>query len=498
MKTSNKVIKKIVDQYKTIWSLDYCNGILGWDLATYMPRAANQNHATAMGKLAVMYQEKLLDKNFLKLIDHADKQKNLTDQEKAIVKKLKRERDQNLKLPKDFIEKWSITTANAQSAWENAKAEEDYNLFKPHLKKVINLNLQKAGYLGYKKHPLDALLDQFEEGLTQEQVDNYFNEIRPFLVDLLTYIKASKKYNATNPLQKLPYNREFAEKLNYKVLQLFDQTDQTLRLGTSAHPFTCGFSSNQARITTWYHKNDINRTLAATIHEYGHALYELQTSPELDYTPISGGSSLGIHESQSRFWENFIGRNKTFINQILPDINKALSKKVSAKDYYIYANSVKPSLIRVEADEVTYHFHILIRYEMEKGFLDKTINVDTAVEAWNEKYQNYLGIKPKKLSEGILQDIHWGMGAIGYFPTYSTGTVLSAVWKELLEEDLGTIKTLIKTKKGIQKIKKWQQNHIHKYGSTYSFNEIIQKNTKKEFTTEPWKNYLDKKYREIY
>ncbi len=281
-----------------------------------------------------------------------------------------------------------------------------------------------------------------------------------------------------------------------KILKLFFEDYGTrLRLDVSSHPFTTSFSNTDTRITTWYHEHDFARSLLATIHEFGHALYDLQCGSGLEMTPIQGGSSLVIHESQSRFWENFVGRSPSFIKAHLIDF-KGLSKEIS--DYVAdegidgvlaYFNKVKPSLHRVEADEVTYHFHIMLRFEIEKGIIEGKLKFKDVREVWNNKMKDYLGIVPKTDTDGVLQDIHWSGGTVGYFPTYSLGTFLGAQWEQKVNKELRIM--------NYAKIKSWLEEHVHKYGSTYTLPELLKKN-KMKFDPKVNLKYLQDKYSKIY
>ena len=247
-------------------------------------------------------------------------------------------------------------------------------------------------------------------------------------------------------------------------------------------------------------KDDFAKTYGSTMHEYGHALYGIQTPEDLNYSPIEGGTSLIIHESQSRFWENFIGKTKTFLVSIHEEMKKIDPRieNYSIDDIYNYINLVRPSLIRTEADEVTYHLHIMIRFEIEKALIEGKIQVNDLPRIWNEKYEEYLGISPKTDSSGVLQDIHWSGGSIGYFPTYSMGTALSAIWKKSIEKDLGKIDDLVKTKEGIRKVQNWLKEKIHQHGSAYLYNELLQKSAGENFSAQPLLDYLEDKYKAIY
>lgn len=482
----NSTIIKILDYYKNIWALSYVSGIAHWDLETYMPALGAVSRGEALGRISTIKQKMFLDRTFAMLIATADKQK-LNDYERGVVRVLQRELKFYTRLPSDFVEKYEKLTNTTTIVWREAKEKDNYEIFEPALSKIFDMNRQMAEYLGYgsssagKNSPYDALLDLFEEKLSTRQVEGFFDQIRSPLQKLLKQIINSKKYQKTHWLENQKYDRLKMEELNKKVLKAFWQDNDRFRLDVSTHPFTTSFGVNDTRITTWYHEKDFSRSLLAVIHEFGHALYDLQSNSDLEMTPIAGGSSLVIHESQSRFWENFVGRSEGFIAKFLPNFEE---------DIYFYLNKVLPSTLRVEADEITYHFHIMLRYEIEKGIIEGKLKTKNLKEIWNSKMKEYLGITPKKDSEGILQDIHWSGGSVGYFPTYSLGTFLSAQWAERIKKEEIIINNYDKTKK-------WLQEHIHQFGSTYTLEDLLQKNRMK-FDPNVNLKYLQEKYSRIY
>lgn len=487
----NKTILRILDYYKTLWAISATSAVSHWDLETYMPAGAAVPRGEALAKLSTLRQKLFLDQGFVALINKAEKEKNLSDEERAVVRVMVRALKSYEKLPPDFLEEFERLTNQATVVWREAKIKNNYKLFEPYLGKVFEMNRRAADYLGYKDSPYDALLDQYEEDLTSSYVSSYFDKIRNPLIELTDNIVNSKNFFKKHSLETAKYDREKIQNLNDKILKLFfDGYGKYLRLDVSSHPFTTSFSKFDTRITTWYHPQDFGRSLMATVHEFGHALYDLQCRTELEMTPIQGGSSLVIHESQSRFWENFVGRSTEFVNYIYKDVREALNnKKLTASEVYLYFNKVMPSLNRVESDEVTYHFHIMLRFEIEKALIEGTEKFKNVREIWNSKMQEYLKMSPKTDTEGVLQDIHWSGGTVGYFPTYSLGTSLGAQW----EEKIG----LKPTPENLPKIKKWLENHIHKYGTTYTLPELLSKN-KMEF--DPMLNikYLTDKYSKIY
>jgi carboxypeptidase Taq len=496
MKFKNKFIKEILERYTTIDSIRRLTALAEWDLNTYMPSKAAGDRGIILGKADVLIKKLILDKEFLKLINRAEKEKNLNDYEKAVIRDLKKSIKILSKLPDKFIEDFNETTNKAQVVWKKAKENDNFKEFLPYLKKIFELVKKKAELLGYKEHPYDALIDLYEEDWITKDFEKFFNSIKDELKRLFEEIKSSKNYIYKHPLEKEKYKKEDMEKLNYEVLKILNFDQERSRLDISPHPFEESISLNDVRITTWYHEKDFRRSLSATIHEFGHSLYELNIDPELKFTPLQRGISYGIHESQSRFWENIIGRNEVFLRKIWPICKKYLPflRKYKFQDFYIYFNLIRPEFIRVESDEITYHFHIILRFELEKMLLENKIKPEEASEYWNEFMKTYLGIKPKTYREGILQDIHWSMGAIGYFPTYSLGTFLTGLWLEKIEKDLSNLEKILDKKEGIDLIQSWLKNNIHKYGKTYTSKDLIYRIYKKEFTTVPFINYLKRKY----
>ena len=433
------------------------------------------------------------------LIKKAENEKGLNDYEKAVIRLLNRTLKYYQKLPPEFIEEFTKVTSEAHVAWKNAKEQDNFSIFAPFLEKIVELTRKKAEYLGYEKHPYDALLDEYEEGLTTEESENFFNQIKEPLKNLISYIKKSPKYKEEHELEKYDYDRAKVKAFADFILNHIHYNMKHLRIDISPHPFSEYLGKGDHRITMRF-KDNFAKTYSSTMHEYGHALYGIQTHKDLHYSPIDGGTSLIIHESQSRFWENFIGKSKTFLASIYQEMKKIDPKieKYSIDEIYYYINLVRPSLIRTEADEVTYHMHIMIRFELEKALIEGKIQVHDLPKIWKEKYEEYLGISPKTDKEGVLQDIHWSGGSIGYFPTYSMGTALSAIWKKHIEKDLGKIDDIVKRKEGIANIQNWLREKIHQHGSTYLYNELLQKSTGENFSAQTLLDYLEKKYKAIY
>lgn len=500
MKFKNKLIKEIIDKYYFIDSIERLGSLAHWDLNTYMPIKAAEERGFILGKAEILVKKLLLSKDFILLLNKSQKENILNDFEKGIVRILKKRIEILSKIPDQFIEELNNLTNKAQVVWREAKKENNFKIFKPYLEKIVALIRKETDYLGYKKHPYDALIDLYEEGWTTEDFSNFFESIKPRLKSIFDEIRKSEKYISKSALEKEKYTKEQMEKLNLEVLKILNFDSQRSRIDIAPHPFETSLSLNDVRITTWYQLKDFRRSLTATIHEYGHALYELQIDPEIKFTPLQGGVSYGIHESQSRFWEIIVGKNINFLKLIFPLAKKHLEflKKYKEKDFIYYFNLIRPEFIRVESDEITYHFHIILRFEIEKGLLEGKIKVKELPEIWREKMKSYLGICPQNDQEGILQDIHWSCGYFGYFPTYSLGTFLAGMWLEKIEEDLGTFDKILREESSIIIIQNWLKKNIHRYGKTYTSKELIKKVYKKEFSPEPFLKFLENKLLNLY
>lgn len=497
---THPLIQTLLEKYRVIWSLNHLSALANWDISTYMPEEGSAARAEALSKVARLTQQLFLEMDFVGDIEKASREHGLNEYEQALVRLLKRSLKFYQKLPPAFVEEFTKVTSEAHHVWKKAKETNQFALFQPYLERIVVLARQKAEYLGYEQQPYDALLDEYEEGLTTSDVEEYFATLVPRLRSLLQHILRSPRYRSEHELEHEVYEAQRMEQLNQKILELVHYNLNHLRLDTAPHPFSTGIGPGDTRITTRYEGKDFRRSYTATIHEYGHALYEIQSHPDFYYTPLAGGTSLVIHESQSRFWENMVGRSRSFLAFLSPHL-QLLGKKFaqySVDELYHYLNLVKPGLIRTEADEVTYHFHVMIRFELEKALIEGKIRVAELPRVWSEQYERVLGVRPLTDSEGVLQDIHWSGGSLGYFPTYSLGTALSAMWAHRLEQALGSLSSLAGSQEGLRKIQDWLKEHIHQHGSAFPFRELVRKSVQEEFTPRYLLEYLEKKYKEVY
>lgn len=494
-KRFSPLLEKLLKYYERIWALTYLNALADWDLNTYMPKAGARLRGKATAAAQIFVREIYTSRKFQELIAEAE-QKKLDATETGIVRILKHEAHLYNALPESFISEFEQTVNEAQLAWVKAKDTNQAQIFLPYLKTIIRLSREKAEYLGYQENPYDALLDQFEQGLDSKTIKNYFKEL---LQELRALVYKNKDQNE-DYFASSDYSESKMKLLNSRILSFLGGFHDKLRMDVSSHPFTQAMSADDVRITTRYPKANFTSSLLSTIHEFGHALYEMNCDSYLEMTPAGGGVSLILHESQSRFWENFIGRSAPFLNVFKNDIaalSPQIKSELKTKGIEGLSKSlsmIKPGLIRVDADEVTYHFHIELRFRIEMMLINRQLDAEDVPAYWNESIFKALGVKVKTDSEGFLQDIHWSMGSIGYFPTYSMGTVLSATWLEQLETELGSITNLVTSEEGIASIRSWLQNNIHVWGSVYTMGDLVKKITGKPFSVKPYLKYVQKKF----
>ena len=470
-----------------------------WDMKISMPKKALEQRSNTLGyisgeifKLSTGKEVKNFLDYFMPKLDH------LSQINRSMIKKLKKNYDETKKIPEKIYKEYTIAKSMSEAAWEEAREKNDFKIFEPHLEKMVKFNIEFAKYYGYKENAYDALIDRYEEGMTVKKLDEIFGELKEGILNLLKYIEASdKKINRDFLHDNFKIKKQ--RKLSKYLLELIKFDMEAGILGETTHPFTLDLGNKDVRITTHYYKDDLLSNIFSVIHEGGHGLYEQHISDELIGTGLEHGASMGIHESQSRFYENIIGRSKEFARIILPYIKKEFSgfKKVSLKEFYEAVNYVEPSLIRTEADELTYSLHVIIRYEIEKKLINREIEVKDLPRIWNEKYIEYLGVEPKTDSEGILQDMHWSAGDFGYFPSYALGNIYAGQFlNQILKDNEGAITEL--EEGDISYINNWLKDNIHKHGARYTPEELIKNVTGEEISTKYFLRYLEDKYKKIY
>jgi len=417
----------------------------------------------------------------------------------ALVRETARDYDKAVKIPVDLVQEMAKITSEAHYVWIEARKEKNFSKFAPVLKKIVALNRRMADCWGFEGSPYDALLDEYEPGLTSAQVDPLFAELKKNIVPLLRAIqKSPQKPDAAFMQQNYPAEDQLA--FSRRVLEAMGFDFDRGRLDLSAHPFSSGTGIDDVRLTTRVHENDVFSALSSSMHEGGHGMYEQGIDPALGRTPLGTGTSLGIHESQSRMWENQIGRGKAFWRHFYPLLQKQFKeqlKDVTREQFYAAINEVKTSFIRVEADEVTYNLHIMLRYEIEKAVIEGSLAVDDIPAAWNEKAQSYLGITPPDDALGCLQDVHWSHGSFGYFPTYTLGNLYAAQFYAQAKKEIAGLEDKV-SRGELLPLRNWLNEKIHRVGRSENAAEIVERVCGGPLDASHFVAYLTQKYGEIY
>ena len=496
MKSENPVIKQILDAYKPMWSINHATSLLGWDFETYMPKKGTEERGVADSQLHLLHKELLLSKDFVALVESGKKQEALSDIEKGIIRVLDRDISKQLKIPKELTEAESLERIRGNMAWRQAREKSDFKMYQPHLKNMIEIKKQIADKIGYEKHPYDALLDTYEEELTVVDLDKVFGVLTPQIQKILKkLVDSGSPFCKESKLGKPKYDVQKVDELNREILTLLQYDTERFRMDVSTHPFTEAMGLNDVRITTRYEGTDFKRSISSTIHEAGHALYNLQCDQSLSFTPVEGGSSLALHESQSRFWENIVGRSRPFVQLIAPLIRRQVSfaEHATEEEMYLYFNNVKPGYIRVDADEVTYNLHIALRYEIEKKIIGDELDISEIPEFWNDRMEQLLGVRPTEDSQGVLQDTHWSSGLFGYFPTYTLGNLVSAIIVSKMHKELKDYEEDI-SKGDFKPIREWLRLKIHQHGSVYAPKVLLRQSFNEEYNPDYFVNYIQTKY----
>ncbi len=499
---SMEKVQQLKAHMADIVRLNQIAALLGWDQQTMMPPGAAESRAEHLATISKIAHEMFVDEKTGKLLQEAAAEVQGMDydsDEAALVRVVQHDYDLETRLSTELVQDLARTTTMAHEVWAKARAESNYAAFQPMLEKVYDLMRQKAEALGYQDRPYDALLDQFEPGMKTADVERLFNELR---IDLVPFVaKVFERLDAVDSkMLFLNYPVDKQHEFGLKVVKQLGYDMTRGRQDPSVHPFTTNFSINDVRITTRYYPDYLPTALFGSIHEAGHAMYEQGSDQRLEGTPLSGGTSLGVHESQSRLWENIVGRGRDFWKYFYPDLQRAFPEqlgKVDREAFYKAINFVSRSLIRVEADEVTYNLHIMLRFEMENALLEGKLAFKDAPEAWNAKMQAYLGITPPDDAKGILQDVHWSSGLVGYFPTYSLGTMLSVQYWDKALQDQPSIPGDI-AQGNFATLLEWLRANIHCYGRKLRPMELTQRVTGQSIQTKPFMQYLTQKYTDIY
>jgi carboxypeptidase Taq len=476
--------------------LVHAQSLLGWDQEVCMPKKGTAPRARAQGTLAGIAHERLTAPEFVDLVGQLAAA-GLEGDEAVNVREIKRGQDRAVKIPKELVVEMSETEALAHEAWVEARRTSTFETFRPWLEKIVAQKRRVSEAVGYEGSIYNALLDEYEPYATVEELDPVLAGLRERLVPLVGAILDSGRPPVT--IFEQDFDIAGQETLGRQVIDDLGFDMEAGRLDVAVHPFCSGSSPHDVRLTTRYSPDLLTMSLYGTIHETGHGLYE-QGLPDADGLPVGGAISLGIHESQSRMWENMVGRSREFCAHLLPKLVAQFPGQLDGVDVeqvYAAVNQVEASFIRVEADEVTYNLHILLRYELEKAMMEGQVAIADLPGEWNERMQEYLGIRPANDADGVLQDIHWSMGGIGYFPTYTLGNLYGAQFYHKAQQDLGDLPGQLAAG-DTKPLLDWLRTHVHSVGARRTAAEMVQDVTGQPLSVDYLMDYLEGKFKPLY
>ncbi len=486
-----KLMAKVAD-------LSAAGSVLAWDQETYMPKKGGEFRARQIAILQTMAHELFVSDETGKLIKAAMTE-DLSEDQKVNLLMVQKDYEKKKKYPIAFVEEMANATASGFNFWHEARTKNDFSLFAPLLEKIVELKRQEARIVGFVNHPYDALMDDYEPGLTIARMEEVFNEVKRDLFPFMKQVIAKHKLRADFIYRKFEKDQQwkFSEKIIRKMGYDFDGG----RGDFAPHPFCTTFGPGDVRITLRASENHFNELFFSATHEVGHALYEQGLPMKEHYgLPMGSALSMAFHESQSRFWENNITRSYSFWKGEFAELQKLFPESlsdVSAVEFYRGVNLVEPSLIRVEADELTYHAHIYIRYQIEKSLIEGAIEVKDVPKVWNDLYEEILGIRPSTDAEGCLQDVHWSFGGIGYFPTYSLGSFYAAQLKATILKSIPDLEQQIE-KGNFEPALNWLRENIHAHGRKFNSEETLKRVSGSGLKFSYFMEYVRSKYGEIY
>ena len=484
-----------------IADINYAIALLGWDQQTYMPAGGADNRGHQLATLQQIAHTRFVSEEIGRLLDDLQPYVSQLDPdsfEARLVKMTRRDYELETKLPLDFVAERAMVTTAAYAAWGKARAENDFPSFQPHLEKIIDLAHRYAKFFTPYDHPYDPLLDIFEPGMKTADIKAIFDDLRPQQVELIR--KISSRPQVDDSFLHLAYDEQKQWDVGVELITAMGYDWQHGRQDKTLHPFTTSFGRGDVRITTRVYPNYLAAALFGTLHETGHAMYQLGSDPSLDRTPLFDGASSGLHESQSRMWENLIGRSYPFWQHFYPRLQETFPAQlgnVSLEAFYRAINKVQPSFIRVEADEATYNLHIMLRMELEIGLMEGRLAVKDLPEAWNTRFQEYLGITPPDDARGVLQDVHWSSGLIGYFPSYALGNLIAAQLWECLNRAIPDLQDQIRRGEFAPWLA-WLRENIHRHGRKFMPQELIHRVTGSKINPAAYMRYLEQKFSAIY
>jgi len=478
-------------------ALNMAEAIMDWDAATLgVTEKSLSARGAATGWLSGESFRRFIAPDTLEAIETLEAlESELCNYERAMVRELGRDYRKLKAVPPEEFQAFSALITEAQPVWEKAREKRDYEMMLPYYEKIFDYQRKLCDWYGYEKHPYDALLDDYEKGASVEMLDGFFSALREKIVPLLKSIidkgeqpnEISGNFDIEKQRSMMPWLTDFTG---------FDR--ERGKVGEVEHPFCTTISRNDVRITTKYHKNNILSSVYSIIHECGHAIYEQNMCVNMERFELAECASMGMHESQSRLYENMIGRSRAFAERLLPQLSNTFDFFKSWDEDMLYRaiNIARPSLIRIEADELTYSLHIMVRYELEKGIITGEIKAVDLPGLWSDKYNEIIGLRPNDLADGVLQDVHWSMGAVGYFPSYAIGTAYGAQMMNTIRKTINVDAAV--RNEDLSPVTDWLKENVHKQGRLLVPDELLKKATGESFNPKYYVDYLEEKFTNLY
>jgi carboxypeptidase Taq len=484
-----------------IYDIQAAIALLSWDQQTYMPPGGAEDRGDTLATLSNLAHQKITSPEMGQLLEDLRPQQARMDPDSddtRLIKITRRQYEKRVKVSSEWVKEFAKVTTMSHSAWEEAKSKSDFSIFQPHLEKVVSLRRDYSSFFAPYDHVYDPQLDDFEPGMKTAEVQMIFDQVRPVQVSLIKRITAQTAVD--DSFMRAKYDEKDQWNFGVEVISRFGYDWDHGRQDKSVHPFTQELGIGDVRITTRVDPNRVANALFGTMHEAGHALYELGVGRSLRRTFMASGASTALHESQSRMWENLVGKSLAFWKFFYPRFQELFPvqvEKVSLATFYRGINKVQPSFIRVEADEATYNLHIMLRLELEIALLDGSLSVKDLPQVWNQRMRDYLGVIPPNDALGVLQDVHWSDGLFGYFPTYALGNLVSVQLWEVIQKDLPDLDSQLAHGE-FGDLLSWLRQHVHRFGAKYEPQELVQKITGSKINPQPYLRYLQDKYRELY
>ncbi|WP_134669631.1 carboxypeptidase M32 [Halorussus marinus] len=495
---ASETYTEFIEKVQRLSNVGQAAGVLAWDQEVMMPEGGTPARSKQRSTLSSLSHELLTSEEMADLLDELEAE-SLAPEREAVVREIRRKHDRAAKVPQELVEEISEVSSEAMPVWQEAREDDDFEAFAPTLEKLVELKREYAEHIDPDRDPYEVLFEEYEPYLGVETAEEVLQRLRDELVPLVEAVRESDADLATDTFEG-EFDTDVQEELTRDVLDTLGYDWDHGRLDTAPHPFSTG-NQFDARVTTRFNEEDPLGALMSTIHEFGHATYTLGLPREAYGTPLGESRDMTVHESQSRLWENHVGRSAAFWERFLPKVQDRFPDRLgdaSVEDVYEAANEVyEDNLIRVEADELTYHMHIVVRFEIERDLVRGDLDVEDVPEVWNDKYEEYLGVRPDSDAEGCLQDIHWSHGDFGYFPTYSLGSVLAAQLYDSAADDIDGLDEKIAAGE-FEPLHDWLTENVHRHGSRYTTDDLVRQATGEGYTADYFLDYVKSKYGALY